>query len=1057
MSNSIAKTASIAVGVITTTSLLANAGGVSSWNLPVNGDWNLGLNWNTGVVPDLSDSVLLGHASSYIVTMPVSQSMGSLTITNPGVVLNTANATTTTINGDFFNDGMVAVNYTSNISGTSLWFDADSMLTGSGSILLNSSGARARIQTGAGFTFTQGSAHTIHGMGQIDGAMVNNGTVSSDSGSSMSLLTNDKTNNSIMESINGSNLFITGITVPQGLAGVIRSDGVGSLVTVSGSTIMGGTIRSLNGGDVSVSGSSTIDGVSVEGVFDVQNAVTLSVLGSLDNSGTITINPTGNISATQIDFNDTMTVTGDGMFVLASFDSRARIRTGAGQTVTMNPMLTIRGHGRIEASMVNNGLISSDVVEIRMLTNDKTNNAMMEAVGGGVMEFNSITTNQGVLGSIEADGAGSQIELINSTIIGGALRSMNGADVTIDASSTLDSVAMTGDLNLQNAQTLTVNNAFTSNGTITVNPTGNISATQILFNDSMTLGGTGEIVLNSFDSRARIQTSAGSVLTLPATQTIRGFGRIEADMVNNGTVSSDVGNEIRFVTNSKVNNSVIEAVNASNIEINAITIDQSGGGVLSANDAGSQIEFIGATIDGGLLSAAVGADITIDSSSTLNGVTLIGDVNVQNAQTLTIGTSLTNSGVIEVNPTGNISATQILFNDSITVDGIGSIKLNSADSRARIQTAVDKTVTMAATQTIHGKGRIEASMINEGTIDSDVLGGEIRFTTNDKTNNGVIQANNDSNLEFNGVTLAQGAGGQILADGAGSEIELFGATISGGSLATTGGADVSVDSVSILDGVDFSGLLNIPNASTLGMTSGTLNNGLIVVNETANISGTNLRWDEEFILGGSGTIRLNSVGARSRLVPGSGVTQGGIGSEQRLEGIGQIAIDLINDGTIAPGLSVGTMSANQPIFFAGIASFEAEVNAASADLLNSTSTVELHGTLDVPFIDGFAPTGFWARTIIIGSEITGEFDIINIPPAPVGLITRVLNTGTELRIGHTCVSDQNLDGSLNFLDVSQFLADYGDMLPSADINQDGSFNFLDVSAFLQDFGSGCTF
>lgn len=174
-------------------------------------------------------------------------------------------------------------------------FDADSMLSGSGSILLNSFASRARIQTGTGFTFTQGSAHTIHGMGQIDGAMTNNGTVSSDSGSSMSLLANDKSNNSIMESINGSNLIITGISVPQGPTGVIRSDGVGSRVTVTGSTISGGSIRSMNGADVSISGSSTIDGVSVEGMLDVQNAITLSVLGSLDNSGTITINPTGNI------------------------------------------------------------------------------------------------------------------------------------------------------------------------------------------------------------------------------------------------------------------------------------------------------------------------------------------------------------------------------------------------------------------------------------------------------------------------------------------------------------------------------------------------------------------------------------------------------------------------------------------------------------------------------------------------------------------------------------------------------------------------------------------
>ncbi len=1046
----------IALGVLSTTSLIAHAGGATSWLSAANGDWNVGANWDSGVVPGLSDSVLLGHASAYTVTMPASQTMASLMITNPGVVLNTGNATTQSIAGDFLNNGMVVVNFTSNISITSLQFNADTMLTGSGSILLNAPALRARILTGTGFTFTQGSGHTIRGQGRIEGAMINDGTVSSDLGLTMTLQIFDKTNNSIMQAINGSNLAIAGITVPQGLAGVIRADGVGSRVTITGSTIMGGAIGSINDADISISGTSAINGVSVSGEIDVQNAATLSVAGSLDNSGTITINPTGNVSATQIVFNDSMTVSGNGTFILASPNARARIQTGVGQTVTMNPMLTILGQGRIEASMVNNGLIRSDTAEIRMITNDKTNNGTMEAIGGSVMELSGITITQGGAGLISADGVGSQIELIGSTVDGGTLQSINGADVTIDSSSTLNSVNFTGDLNIQNAQTLTVNNALTSNGTITINPTGNISSTQILFNDTMTLGGTGEIVLASPDSRARVQTSVGSVLTLPATQTIRGLGRIEADMINNGIIRSDTGNEIRLVTNSKVNNSTIEAVNASNIEVSSITIDQTGGGVLSANDAGSQIELLSATIEGGIISAAIGADISIDVSSMLDGVTIIGNVNVQNSRTLTIGTSLTNAGVIEVNPTGNISTTQILFNDSMTVDGVGSIKLSSPGARARIQTAVDKTVTMSSTQTIHGQGQIEASMINNGMITSDVLGGEIRFTLNGKTNNGVIQANNDSNLEFSAVVLTQGAVGQILADGAGSEIELASATISGGSLTTTNGADVSVNSLSALDGVNFSGLLNIPNASTLGIAFGTLNNGLIVVNETSNISTTQLRWNEEMILGGSGTIRLNAPGARARLIAGPGVTQGGIGSQQRLEGIGRIDLNLINDGTIAPGLSIGTMTATQPILFTGIASFEAEVDAAFGDLLDSSSTIELHGTLDVLYINGFAPTGFWARTIIEGSNITGSFDVVNVPAAPFGLVTKVLNTGTEIIVGQTCPADQNIDGVLNFFDVSRFLADFAAMDPSADFTGDGEFNFFDISAFLGSFSGGCS-
>jgi enediyne biosynthesis protein E4 len=48
-----------------------------------------------------------------------------------------------------------------------------------------------------------------------------------------------------------------------------------------------------------------------------------------------------------------------------------------------------------------------------------------------------------------------------------------------------------------------------------------------------------------------------------------------------------------------------------------------------------------------------------------------------------------------------------------------------------------------------------------------------------------------------------------------------------------------------------------------------------------------------------------------------------------------------------------------------------------------------------------------------------------------------------------CPADLTGEGSLNFLDVSYFLAN------SVDYNRDMSFNFLDVSGFLQDFGLGC--
>lgn len=46
-------------------------------------------------------------------------------------------------------------------------------------------------------------------------------------------------------------------------------------------------------------------------------------------------------------------------------------------------------------------------------------------------------------------------------------------------------------------------------------------------------------------------------------------------------------------------------------------------------------------------------------------------------------------------------------------------------------------------------------------------------------------------------------------------------------------------------------------------------------------------------------------------------------------------------------------------------------------------------------------------------------------------------------------------GSLNFLDVSSFIVQFGNQDPAADLNDDGSHNFLDVSQYLSIYGDGC--
>ena len=189
-----------AIAAVSIASLIASAGAPThSWLSAVDGDWNDDFSWDVGTVPGMLDHAQLGLSGAYTVSLPTTGNAMELSITNPDAVFQINNALTMNVFGNLANDGLVIINPTSSSSGTQLDFEADAMLTGTGTILLNSVGSRAQIRTGPGVTFTQGLQHTIEGFGQIAGSMVNNGTIDANVATlSLGVTLNDKANNSIM-------------------------------------------------------------------------------------------------------------------------------------------------------------------------------------------------------------------------------------------------------------------------------------------------------------------------------------------------------------------------------------------------------------------------------------------------------------------------------------------------------------------------------------------------------------------------------------------------------------------------------------------------------------------------------------------------------------------------------------------------------------------------------------------------------------------------------------------------------------------------------------------
>lgn len=413
----------------------------SSWLNPADGSWFESANWDTAIVPGSADQVTLGLVGGYTVTVPGSADALQLSITNPDAMLHIDNARTLDLFGELTNEGLIIVNPAGGGSFTQFDFESDAMISGSGEIRLGSFGTRARLRTGAGLSVTQGASHSVTGVGTIEAAMVNDGTVDANlTGQLLTLSLNTKVNSGVMRASNAGVLDIRAIVINQGPTGIIEAIDASSEVQLNASTIVGGTLRTDLDAGINVN-SATLDGVKLaEGSLNLLNARTLDVLNSITNNGTININPIAGGSATQLDFETSGSFNGSGEVVLGSVGSRARLRTGVGFTMTNSTTHTIRGYGQIEAALINDGLVNADVPgnELLFQTRDKLNNSTIQAINAGILDFGNITVDQQGGGLLLADGAGSRIDFNSSTIVGGTVRATNDA---IAKSSQLHSMA----------------------------------------------------------------------------------------------------------------------------------------------------------------------------------------------------------------------------------------------------------------------------------------------------------------------------------------------------------------------------------------------------------------------------------------------------------------------------------------------------------------------------------------------------------------------------------------------------------------------------------------
>lgn len=475
-----------------------------------------------------------------------------------------------------------------------------------------------------------------------------------------------------------------------------------------------------------------------DAVLRVEASRTLTLVGStLANEGVIVLNPSGSGVNAFLMAPGATTVSGGGEIRLASGADNAQL-AGSG-SLTNEAGHVIRGVGQIRVALVNIGEVRADASvgvgewdpELQLVSSSKTNQGVLSAASGGVLVIeDGITIDQSRNGVIRAlDGGvvlvgGNPNVGADPRIVGGAFETQGSGVITMTKGATLVGVTNNGMMQIPTAQSVLIEGDLTNNGTILH---GSGGFTEIVFTESATLGGAGELLIRSNDNKGQIRTEAGATLTHEAGHTIRGIGDMDAALVNNGTIIADTSvalldEDFDFEVEDKVNNALMAAAADSLLDITeGITLDQTGGGTLLAMDGGTvtiggQTSSVPTVVGGVLDTEGSGVVLLNQVQSTLDGVRNEGALHVESSHLAIVRNGITNNGHVRVNSTGAGATATMLLESPALLEGSGELSLFGAGMASRLSTAGGIELTNGAGHTISGVGTILVPLLNLGTI-----------------------------------------------------------------------------------------------------------------------------------------------------------------------------------------------------------------------------------------------------------------------------------------------------------------------------------------------------
>ena len=1004
----------------------------------------------------------LGATIGGIATLDGSTASGAVTIN--GTYTSDINSYTY-LKGTINNQGTIQINAGAGDS-TVLWTDSGNvMLTGGGTVNLSTvsgTGTAYIAQTTGGQTLTNVN-NLIEGFGVIGDnglTLVNEATVNANvSGQTLLLNGGSVTNTGLLEATNGGTLEITGTTVTNGGANITA--GAGSSVLLDGnSRVVGGTLNSsgtflgtAQGANAYLDGSTAAGAVTINGTYTSALNTDTYLLGTITNNGNIQVNGGSGFNTLLLTDSGTVTLQGGGTVTLSSSTSggggNAYLAQAAGGETLINVNNIIQGDGVIGdngLTLINQvgGTInanSTGVGQLATLTLDDvvlTNAGLIEATNNGVLNIDGVTVNNAG-GTITGIGSGTSVNLYGNTTIEGGTLTNNGAaffGTTAGNNAFLDGSTQ-GAITINGTYTSALNTdtyvlgTINNNGTLQIN--GGSGFNTLLLTDSpdVTLQGGGTVILSTSTGGqfAYLAQAAGGETLTNVNNLIQGDGIIGDNgltLINTagGTINANStgGSQITTLTLDNLaltNEGLVEATNNGVLQIDGITVNNTGG-TITGIGSGASVELYGnARINGGTLTnngaaffgTLASGNAYLDGSTgagavTING-TYTGDLN---SDTYLLGT-INNKGTIQINGGDGSNTDLIVNNANVTLTGGGVVNLSTAagGGTAVIYQSTGGSTLENVNNTIQGVGIVGdngLSLLNDaaGTVLANVSGGTLTLDgIGTLTNNGTFQANAGSTLLVENVTDFTNFSGHTLTGGT---YNVYGTLSNPGTmqlsvLGNTGGEIVNNAATILLDGPNS----NITDEAGLNALSNFSNNeatGSFTIQDGRNFTSPN---NTDFSNAGIVNIGAGSTfttGGTGNYVQSGGTTQldgmltAGGGQANFNGGTlygngGTINGNVMMAGTIVPAgtingfglpLAAGLLTINgnytqtaSGIFNLGIGGLAA---GTQFGLLNVTGNALLNGTLDVSLINGFFPTVGESFTFLTtGGSVSDEFATVN--------------------------------------------------------------------------------